>query len=172
MGGAVAMQMALDRPGRVPRLVLSNTLPSFQPDTLAKRWLMWTRLLLMNASGPRRLSTRVALKLFPKPSQAELRERVARRRAQNDKSAYVATIRAIARWSVRERLAELTMPVLVLAAEHDYMPGDQIEAFAETLPNARYVCFPDTRHGLPLEAPEAYNRVVLDFLLGAAQAVQ
>src|SRR5688572_14793964 len=56
MGGAVAMQMALERRGAITHLILSNTLPSFRTDTLAKRWLLWSRLLLMGWLGPRRLS--------------------------------------------------------------------------------------------------------------------
>lgn len=164
MGGAVAMQMALDRPGRITRLVLSNTLPSFRTDTLAKRWLLWSRLLLMGWLGPRRLSEVMTRRLYPRPDQAELRARVARRNAENDKNVYLETVRALVGWSVQDRLAGLDLPVLVLAAEHDYFLLRETDAFVAALPDARVVHFPGTRHGLPLEAPEAFNRAVLDFL--------
>lgn len=164
MGGAVAMQMALERPDRVRRLVLSNTLPSFRTDTLAKRWLLWSRLLLMSWLGPRRLAAIMMRRLYPKPEQARLRARLARRNAENDKNVYLETIRALTRWSVRERLAELRMPVLVLAAEHDYFPRDEADAFAAALPDAHVEHFAGTRHGLPLEMPEEWNRAVLAFL--------
>ena len=168
MGGAVAMQMALDRPGAPTRLVLSNTLPSFRTDTLAKRWLLWSRLLLMGWLGPRRLAEVMTRRLYPRPDQAQLRAKLARRNAENDKNVYLATIRALTRWSVRERLAELRMPVLVLAAEHDYFARHEADAFAAALPDGRVEHFPGTRHGLPLEAPEAWNRSVLAFLTAAA----
>jgi 3-oxoadipate enol-lactonase len=164
MGGAVAMQMALARPGAIRRLVLSNTLPSFRTDTLAKRWLLWSRLALMGWLGPRRLSDIMTRRLYPRPDQAELRARVARRNAQNDKNVYLETVRALTRWSAAERLGELSLPVLVLAAEHDYFLRRETDAFVAALPDARAVHFPGTRHGLPLEMPEAFNRAVLEFL--------
>jgi 3-oxoadipate enol-lactonase len=164
MGGAVAMQMALDQPGRIPRMVLSNTLPSFRTDTPAKRLLLWTRLFLMSVLGPQRLSKVITRKLFPHPDQARLREKVAQRSSRNDRWVYLRTVRALVRWSVRHRLHELAMPVLVLAAEHDYFSGSEVRAFVDALPDARLKIFPGTRHGLPLEQPGAYNRAVLEFL--------
>lgn len=168
MGGAVAMQMALDRPGAVRRLILSNTLPSFRVDTLAKRWLLWSRLMLMGWLGPRRLSEVMTRRLYPRPDQAELRARVARRNAGNDKNVYLETVRALTRWSIADRIGRLTMPVLVLAAEHDYFLRRETDAFVAGLADARVEHFPGTRHGLPLELPEAFNRAVLDFLLPRA----
>lgn len=164
MGGAVAMQMALDDPRRISRLVLSNTLWSFRTDTLTKRWLLWTRLLLMGWLGPRRLSEVMSRRLFPRPDQAELRARVAKRNAQNDKNVYLESIRALTTWSVRERVAELRLPVLVLAAENDFVPRVDTNAFVAALPDARFELFPGTRHGLPQEMPDDFNRAVLDFL--------
>ncbi|HUS24142.1 MAG TPA: alpha/beta fold hydrolase [Candidatus Binatia bacterium] len=164
MGGAVAMQMALDRPGRVPRLVLANTLPSFRTDTLAKRWMLWSRLLMMSWVGPRGLAEVMARRLFPRPDQARLREKIARRNAQNDKNVYLQSVRALTRWSVTERLQQLSMPVLVLAAEQDYFEAPATAQFVATLRDSRAITFPGTRHGLPLEQPEAFNAAVLEFL--------
>jgi len=164
MGGAVAMQMALDRPGCVPRMVLANTLPSFLADTAGKRAMLWTRLLLMGLLGPRRLSQIMTRRLYPRPDQATLRAKVARRNARNDRNVYLATIRALTRWSVRDRLAELTLPILVLASEHDYFGGEEVAPFVASLPRAQLQRFPGARHGLPLEMPEAFNRAVLEFL--------
>jgi pimeloyl-ACP methyl ester carboxylesterase len=168
MGGAVAMQMALDRPGAVPKLVLANTLPSFRTDTAAKRAMLWTRLLMMSVLGPRRLSQIMSLRLYPRADQAALRAKVARRNASNDRNVYLATIRALTTWSARERLAELTLPVLVLVSEYDYFGGAEAERFAAELPDARLRRFPGARHGLPLEMPEAFNRAVLEFLRDAS----
>ena len=167
MGGAVAMQMAVERPEAIGRLILSNTLPSFRTDTLAKRTLMWSRLLVMSVLGPRMLASIFTKRLYPKPEQAELRERLARRNALNDRWVYISTVRNLTRWSVRGQLDRLTMPVLVLAAEDDYFKVDDVEAFARALRNAQLRIFPGTHHGLPMEQPEAYNAAVLEFLDGS-----
>lgn len=168
MGGAVAMQMALDRPGAVPRLVLANTLPSFRTDTLAKRSMLWTRLLLMSLLGPRRLSEVMTRRLYPRPDQAALRAKVARRNAANDKNVYLATIRALTQWGVRERVPELAMPVLVLESEFDYFGREDVARFMAALPHGELRQFAGARHGLPLEMPAAFNRAVLEFLAPAA----
>lgn len=167
MGGAVAQQMALDRPERIRGLVLSNTLPSFRPDTVGRRLMLVWRLLMMSLLGPRRLSEAVAQKLFPNPDQAELRRRIAERRAGNDKSAYLGSLRALVRWSAEERLAQLDRPLLILAAEHDYFSRAEAEAFAAALPKAQLEILAGARHGMPLGAPERFNRAVLDHLLKA-----
>lgn len=164
MGGAVAMQMTLDRPGRVPKLVLTNTLPNFRPQTLAQRWMLWSRLLLMGWLGPRRLSEVMTEKMYPRADQVALRRKVARRSAQNDRNAYLGSIRALTGWSIADRLPELRLPVLVLAAEFDFLPRSETDRLVAALPDARLVVFPGTRHGLPLEEPAAFNRAVLEFL--------
>jgi pimeloyl-ACP methyl ester carboxylesterase len=164
MGGAVAMQMALDRPGAVPALVLANTLPSFLTDTLGKRLMLWTRLLMMGVLGPRRLSRIMTRRLYPHPHQALLRAKVARRNAGNDRNAYLASIRALTHWSVAERVPELSMPVLVLASEHDYFAGIELDRFVAALPNGRLRRFSGARHGLPLERPDDFARALLEFL--------
>src|SRR5688572_20762185 len=135
MGGAVAMQMALDRPGAVARLVLANTLPSFLTDTPGKQAMLWTRLMLMSLLGPRRLSEIMTRRLYPNPDQAALRAKVARRNAKHDRNVYLATIRALTRWSVRDRLAALKLPVLVLASEHDYFGRNEVAPFVSALPD-------------------------------------
>ena len=164
MGGAVAMQMALDRPGAVPRLVLANTLPSFLADTPGKRAMLWLRLLLMGLLGPRRMSEIMTRRLYPHPHQAKLRAKMARRNARNDRNVYLSTIRALTRWSVRDRLGELAMPVLVIASEHDYFEGPEVLRFLAALPDGRLRTFAGARHGLPLERPGPFNEAVLEFL--------
>ena len=58
------------------------------------------------------------------------------------------------------------VPVLVIAAEHDYFSREDMLQFAHALPKGRFHLFAGTHHGLPLEAPERFNPVVLKFLEG------
>lgn len=166
MGGAVCLQLALDHPDAVQRLVIANSVPSFRPQRLKQRIEVWYRLLAMCVLGPRRLSEIAAVRMFPGSSQAHLRERTVERGQRNRRASYLQALRALTRWSVIERLPELRMPVLVAAAEFDYFSRSDTLRFAHALPRGRLHTFRHTRHGLPLEAPDEFNAVVLKFLRG------
>lgn len=166
MGGAVALQMAVDRPERITRLVAADTLPSFQTNTFGKRILFAYRYLLMGVLGPQRLASAVAAKLFPNPEQQALRDRATAGGMANDRGVYLETLKSLLGWNVLGQLERLTMPVLVLAAEHDYFPVGDAETFARALCDARLKIFAGMHHALPLEAPEAFNTAVLRFLSG------
>lgn len=164
MGGAVALQFALDRPAMVSRLVIANSVPSFRPRTLREHFEKYYRLVVMTILGPARLAAIGARRMFPHAHQQALRERTTARGARNTRPAYMGALRRLTRWSVIDRLDELRMPVLVLAAEHDYFAHEDTVRFAYALNRPRLHVFKGTRHGLPQEAPEAFNRVVLRFL--------
>jgi pimeloyl-ACP methyl ester carboxylesterase len=169
MGGAVALQMGVEQPQRIERLVLADTLPSFRTNSMGKRMLFATRYATMGLLGPKRLAGAIAQKLFPNADQAALRERVRIRGLTNDRNVYLETIKGLVTWSVIDRMDRLTMPALILAAEHDYFPRADGEAFAAAMPDARLIVFPGTHHALPLEAPQEFNAAVLQFLVGAAE---
>lgn len=168
MGGAVAQEMALEQPLRITHLVLANTMPSFVPETLDHQFMLWSRLMIMSVLGPARLAEAMSVKLFPSDEHLALRERVIRRGRTNVRSAYLASVWSLTRWSARHRLHTLGMPVLLVAAEHDYFSRADFERFKEAMPSgARMEIIPGTRHALPLERPDLFNARVLSFL-GAA----
>lgn len=164
MGGAVALRMAVDRPERIHRLVLADTLPSFVADTLSKEVFYWYRLVMVWLFGPARLAGAVYKKLFPRPEHAALRARLEARSTQQDRKVYLRTIQALKGWTIVDYLHTLKMPTLLLAAADDYFPRADTEAFAAALPNAQLQVFDDAHHHLPLEVPERFNTAVLAFL--------
>lgn len=164
LGGAVALQMAVDQPQRVERLVVTDSLPSFRPDSARKWGLFFYRLIMMFLFGPKRLSAAVSARLFPAPEQAALRQRVAMRNGRNSRWVYLRTIPRVVRWSVTDRLAELRMPTLILAAEFDYFPVEEAVRFAGAIPAARLDIMQGLHHSAPIEAPARFNPLVLDFL--------
>jgi 3-oxoadipate enol-lactonase len=164
MGGAVSMQLALDHPGFVTHLVLANSVPTFQPRSLRQRFEIYYRLLVMRLLGPRQLAQISAVRMYPEPDQQALRERVIARSRYNTTANYTAALQALTRWSVLDRLRELTMPSIVLASEHDYYSREDSVGFAHELPRGRFHSFAGRHHGLPLEAPEEFNAVVQKFL--------
>lgn len=164
LGGAVALQIAVDHPHRVDNLLVVNSQPSF----IATRWRQkveyYMRKMVVSTMGVRRLAPVIAKRLFPYHDQQDLRDLVIDRYGQNDAHAYLATLDALVTWSVVPQLSKLHMPTLFIAAEHDYTSVDDKKSYVEQIPNARMVVVQNSRHGTPLDQPEVLNDHVLDFL--------
>ncbi len=165
MGGAVAMQLALYKPERVMKLVLADTLPSFVPNTLRKRLMLWTRLATMRLLGPEAIAKRMAQQMFPNPEQEALRELLLLRTNRTPKKVYLTLLKSLSKWTVADRLSWLTMPVFVVVGELDYFLPEEAQAFADTLPDGRCRIIEGAHHHLPLEKPEDFNRITMDFLM-------
>lgn len=162
MGGMIGFQLAVDRPDLLRTLTVVNSVPAMPNRGFRNRlwWLVrwgFVRLFSMRTVG-------WALGWLLFPDRRSLRRELARRWAQNDKRAYLASMKAIAGWSVRARLPEITCPTLVLTADHDYTSVDHKRAYTARIPDARVEVIPDTRHALPVEQPEAFNETLLRFL--------
>lgn len=164
MGGAVALQTALEQPQAYPRLVIANSVPTFRPRTFSQRMEILYRRVVMRLLGPARLSRISAARMYPGEALAALRERSIARGSRNNMSHYLEALGALTRWSVLERLHELPMPVQVIAAGQDYFSRADMLQFAHALPHGRLHTVRDARHGLPQERPEEFNRIVLKFL--------
>lgn len=166
MGGAIAQQLTLDAPGRVSQLVLANTSPSFRPRSLREHGMLLFRLAVVSLLGPAALASIVNRQMFPHPEQQALRDRVTARNAGNDPQIYREAIFALARWSVLERLGELQLPTLVIAAEHDYFSTALLHEYRRLPDCAGVHLIEGARHALPLERPDAFNAPLLRFLTG------
>ncbi|MGP0174746.1 alpha/beta fold hydrolase [Pseudomonas sp. NCHU5208] len=164
MGGMIGFQLGVDQPHLLRSLTIVNSAPEVKPHNLrerleiAKRWLL-ARLLPLDtiAKGLGKL-------LFPLPEQTELRRKVEQRWPQNDKRAYLASLDAIIGWGVRERLQRITCPTLVISADRDYTPIELKQAYVKELPDARLQAIENSRHATPLDQPQRFNTVLLDFL--------
>jgi pimeloyl-ACP methyl ester carboxylesterase len=66
-------------------------------------------------------------------------------------------------------LPEIAAPTLIIVGEEDILDFHEIAArFAAEIPGARTVVLPGAGHMANMDAPEAFNRVLLDFLAEAA----
>jgi len=167
MGGMIAFQMAVDSPEAVRSLTIVNSGPAMILRTLSQKLLIQSRYAVVRIFGMRALARMVAGPLFPKPEQAELRKKFEDHVAENDPKAYLASLSAINGWSVAERIGNIACPVLIVASDHDYTPVAWKRAYAAQIPGAHVAVLEDSRHAGPLDQPDQFNRVVLEFL-GAA----
>jgi pimeloyl-ACP methyl ester carboxylesterase len=168
MGGAIAFQMAVDRPERVNSLIVVNSQPSFELDHWRKHLMVITRMGMASVFGMDRMARYVAKRLFPLPEQKALRDRMVERHVKNQKASYLAALQALAGWSVKDRIQQLYAPTLVIAGEHDYSPLEEKRRYVQLIPNARLEVIKGSRHGTLFERPDEVNRSVLDFLLVSA----
>ena len=76
LGGAVALEMALARPGAVVRLATINSLPSYRIDHWRKWMEVHVQATMVRVLGLPRVARMVSKRLFPHPHQAPMRERV------------------------------------------------------------------------------------------------
>ncbi len=165
MGGVLAQAFALAHPQRVQRLVLINTFARLRPDGL-KGWLYFLfRAVLVHTVGLKAQARTVAQRIFP--HHPEARAVLYRQILQADPRAYRAAMRALARVDLTPRLAELTMPTLVVTglADTTVPPANQAQLL-HSLPHAQGLRIPGAGHGLIATHPAELNPALVNFLQG------
>jgi 3-oxoadipate enol-lactonase len=164
LGGLVALQLGLDFPERVRSLTLVNSFARMRvPPAGIPRMLV--RLLLLAAAPMQKLGEWVAAGVFPRPDQEQLRRLAADRLAANSRRSYLQAALAVARFDLRERLDELRLPVHVIAGEADKTVSLRAkEELARRAAGARLTFIPGSGHVSPVDAPDAFNQALLDFL--------
>jgi len=88
------------------------------------------------------------------------------------RAAYLSALRSLAgsrrlRDGVRveDRLGELAVPTLLVWGRHDHIfPPAHAEAARRRIPRAELAIFEESGHTPQMEQPDAFNRLVLEFL--------
>lgn len=163
LGGAVGLEMALQRPRRVPRLALINSLASYRLN----HWRKWLEaclpMVMIPLLGMRWAAHLAARRLFPMPWQGSLRDRAAAVVSAVPPDCYLATGRALIGWSALERSHRLRARTLMIAAENDLTPLEEKQAHAARL-GAELIVVRGSRHGTPFDAVRATNASLLALL--------
>ncbi|HET9033169.1 MAG TPA: alpha/beta hydrolase [Dokdonella sp.] len=165
LGGAVATEMALQRPDVIARLMTINSLPSYRLDSWRKRMELISQIILVRGVGMRRLARIAAKRMFREPHQEPMRRRVVEVVGATSRKPYLQSVRALAQWCALDRMSAIRSEWLMLAGEHDYTPLPEKRAYAERF-GARFAVISGSRHGTPFDAIEACNKVALAFFLG------
>jgi malonyl-CoA O-methyltransferase len=172
LGGMVALELARSRPGDLAALVLVATTPCF----LAREdWPagMNPNVLDGFAAGlagdyRRTLSNFLALQTWGDENATQaLRSLRANLDAHGepDPQALVAGLGILRTADLREHLAAIAVPSLVIAGEHDRItPVAAGRELASRLPSARFVELPKAGHAPFLSHPDAVLQEVEDFL--------
>lgn len=166
MGGAVALEMALQRPQAVHRLATINSLPSYRVDHWRKALELYLQIGMVRLLGLPRTARMIARRLFPAPHQAAMRQRVEQVVGGSSVDPYLRCARALADWCAADRLEALAAPLLMLAGEHDYTGLEEKRRWAGRMRGELRVVS-GSRHGTPFDAIGACNRCLIAFLSGA-----
>ncbi|VXB67049.1 Beta-ketoadipate enol-lactone hydrolase [Pseudomonas sp. 8AS] len=164
MGGMIAFQLAVDHPELLLSLTIVNSTPEVRARNLNERWQLLKRWSLSRLLSLETIGKGLGRILFPRPEQAELRQKIEQRWPQNDKRAYLASLDAIIGWSVWEHLSNITCPTLVVSGDRDYTPVAHKQRYVQAMRTARLVVIEESRHATPMDQPERFNTTLLDFI--------
>ncbi len=150
-GGSLALQLALDRPDLVRRLVVAGA--AYRLSDHGRRFQR--RVAQLSAAGDRRGLARMNA---PDIADSRLGQRIAGGllwlsgplfiRRTWDPSDMIATIEAEDSFDVGGRLREISVPTLVVGGGRDrFYPRNLFAATAAGIPNARLTIYEDRAHG-------------------------
>jgi 3-oxoadipate enol-lactonase len=159
-GGGIALRTALAHPDRVPRLVLVGAgVPDHEWSEEMRTYFageeaLWT-------AGDLEGATQLNLDFWVDPAHHEV-VRPQQVRALQLQSAHEEPELL---WPEPRPLAELTMPTLVVVGDRDKPDFLAIgERIAREAPNARLEIVAGAGHLVALDAPDEFDRLLLEFL--------
>jgi pimeloyl-ACP methyl ester carboxylesterase len=164
MGGMIAFQLAVDQPSVVHTLTIVNSGPALIVNTLRLRLSFKKRECIVRLFGMRKMGKVLANALLPDAHQQELHRTFIDRWAENNRKAYLSSLRALIGWSVADRIHNIHCPTLIVTADQDYTPVAYKQAYADKIPSAAVAVIRHSRHMSPIDQPEAFNRTLDDFL--------
>jgi 2-hydroxymuconate-semialdehyde hydrolase len=174
IGGGVAQLLALDRPGRVKRLILLDTVAyDFWPVPEIDRLKdpAWDQIIqtLDLRNGLRKAFLRGTFHQ-DRVTDALVSEYVRPFDGSEGRQAYLRCARALNNRDLLIRAAEierLTLPILILWGEADAYLDPQIgQQLADRLPAARLVVVREAGHFLPEDQPQEISRLMRAFMQG------
>ena len=166
-GGAIGQTLAVDRPERIDRLVLSATWTA--ADAYFRR-LFKMRSEMLRAGGPEAYVRANALFMLP---AAWTRDHEAEQAAADAAAlagfpppeVMLSRIEAIVRFDRRADLPRIAAPTLVIGAQDDMVtPAYFSEELGQRIPGAQTVILPQGGHFFPVSAAEDFRRNVIEFL--------
>src|SRR3954471_23111699 len=170
LGSAVAQELALLAPEKVGALVLYATwarMDNFQRAVLTALRVPW------DVRDMEAAFTALGIAFSPEALNAPEFEQMMEQMAPLFPQTEGQIAATVEQWDADEahdtldRLDGITAPTLVIAGEQDLLtPPWQCKAVADAISGAEYELFtgPGSSHGLMVERPEEFNRVVAEFL--------
>ncbi len=164
MGGMIAFQLSLSYAELIHSLVIVNSGPDVTLNNFTAKFKVKLRLFMLKYFSMKRVGRLVAKGLFPEKNQKSLRELFIGRFVENERQDYIKALKAIINWSVESHVDEITQPALIVAADKDYTSVEYKKNYASKMPHAIIKVISQSHHAVPVEKPDEFNRLVLEFL--------
>ena len=165
LGGMVAQELVMRRPDLVNRLVLSGTTSLADAAWREEAEAQLQELDSGAADGMARLSDSVLPTLIGPLALPEGVQLARHCMAQLSPVTYRLALQAQASFDREAVLSHIHVPTLLLTGEHDRKsPAPTLARMAAQIEGSRWVQLPGIGHLQHLEAPDAFDALVLDFL--------
>jgi 3-oxoadipate enol-lactonase len=170
-GGFVALQMAVRHPGIATRLILADSGAAFSDQG---REAFRSMAAAASARGLAAITDVAMRRLFAPEFQAAHPGLMRDRREaflKTDPEVFCAACAQLAELDLRDELAKVKMPVLVVVGEHDEAtPPPMSHQLAALLPDARLKILPGCAHVPQLQSPKLFLEAISDFLPAISSA--
>ena len=163
LGSMTALQVALDHPERIEKLILYG---SSATTDLPNRFETFDQTVARIESESIEVTTaRIAATWFVDGDNHPLYEFTKIAGAGASKDGAIRLMRGMVGWDVRDRLGEISMPTLVICGDSDMSthPDCSYELW-HGIPGAQLCVLPNCAHNAHLELSEAFNPIIGRFL--------
>ena len=156
LGGYISLAFALAHPEMVEALAICDSGPGYRNDQARTQWneRAFARAAELEAKG---------LEIFETRSR-EVRESRSRQRSAQSLAHATRGILAQQGSTVIDGLPSISVPTLVIVGDQDQPFLAPCAYMAKKIPGARLEAITGAGHSSNLDQPEAFNRVLVDFL--------
>ena len=166
MGGTIALQMAIDYPENINKLILVNTFARLRILRISNLFYLATRMAQLYLVGLDPQARLVSKQLFPLEEQEMYRTILYQQIMQSNLRGYRNSVQALARFNVTKDLGKLNLPTLVISGSDDNtVPLRVQEQMTDHIPGSKHIIINSAGHAVTVEKPEKFNKTLINFLL-------
>ena len=170
MGGRIALDFHDIHPERIASLILVDTFPGFDASFTQsgrERFIRERRQPLVEGKEPADIAPAVARSLVSPKTPTTVVDQLIDSISRLHKDSYIKTIEAMTLYQPVTDVSTIEVPVQIIVGSDDKLTPPAISRkMSAGIPQAKLLEIPDAGHLSNLEAPQAFNDCLRDFLAG------